>query len=242
MTIKPDGKITLMSKNPEIGQGIKTAFGVILAEELDAKWADVTVEQAPINSAVYGTQFAGGSLSIPMAYTTLRNAGAGARAMLVAAAAQEWGVPAAEITTSESVVTHAASRRSMSYGQLATKAASMPLPNPAELKLKDRKDWKIMGTRVTGVDNLALVTGKSLFGVDVQLPNMKVAVFQKCPAVGGKVASANLDAIKKLPGVVDAFILEGTGLPTEVMPGRRDRREQHLVGAVCEEAAQGDVG
>jgi isoquinoline 1-oxidoreductase beta subunit len=219
ITVHPDGRITLLSKNPEIGQGIKTAFGVILAEELDAKWSDCTVEQAPINAAVYGTQFAGGSLSIPMAYDTLRRAGAGARAMLVAAAAQQWGVPEAELTTSESVVTHAASRRSMGYGQLATKAASMPVPNPQQLKLKDKKDWKLMGTRVTGVDNLALVTGKPLFGVDVQLPDMKVAVFQKCPAVGGKVASANIDEIKRLPGVVDAFVVEGTGVPTEVMPG-----------------------
>jgi isoquinoline 1-oxidoreductase subunit beta len=217
--IAPTGKITLLSKNPEIGQGIKTAFGVILAEELDAKWSDVTVEQSPINAAVYGPQFAGGSLSIPMAYDTLRRAGAGARTMLVAAAAKQWNVPEAEITTSDSVVTHTASRRSMSYGQLATAAAAMPAPNPQQLKLKERKDWKLMGKRTTGVDNLQLVTGKSLFGVDVQLPNMKVAVFQKCPAVGGKVASANLDEIRKLPGVTDAFILEGTGLPTEVMPG-----------------------
>jgi isoquinoline 1-oxidoreductase subunit beta len=219
VTIAPDGKITLLSKNPEIGQGIKTAFGVILAEELDAKWSDVTVEQAPINSAVYGAQFAGGSLSIPLAYDTLRRAGAGARAMLVAAAAKEWGVPESEITTSNSVVTHAASNRSMSYGQLATAAASMPVPNPQQLKLKDRKDWKLMGTRVTGVDNVKLVTGQPLFGVDQKLPNMKVAVFQKCPAVGGKVASANVDEIRMLPGVVDAFIVEGTGQATEVMPG-----------------------
>lgn len=217
--IAPDGRITLYSKNPEIGQGIKTGFGVILAEELDAKWSDVTVEQSPINAAVYGAQFAGGSLSIPLAYTMLRQAGAGARAMLVAAAAQEWGVPEGEITVSDSVVTHAASRRSMNYGQLATKAASMPLPNPQQLKLKDRKDWKLMGRRTTGVDNVKLVTGQPLFGVDVQLPDMKVAVFQKCAAVGGKVVSANVDEIKKLPGVVDAFVVEGTGVPTEVMSG-----------------------
>jgi isoquinoline 1-oxidoreductase beta subunit len=217
--IGADGKVTLYSKNPEIGQGIKTAFGVILAEELDAKWSDVTVEQAPINSAVYGNQFAGGSLSIPMAFTSLRQAGAGARAMLVAAAAQQWGVPATEITTSECVVTHAASSRSLGYGQLATAAAAMPVPNVQELKLKDRKDWKLMGKRTTGVDNYKLVTGQPLFGVDMQLPNMKVAVFQKCPAVGGKVASANLDEIRALPGVVDAFVLEGTNNVSEVMPG-----------------------
>ena len=217
--IAPDGKITLYSKNPEIGQGIKTAFGVILAEELDAKWSDVTVEQAPINSAVYGNQFAGGSLSIPTAFTSLRQAGAGARAMLVAAAAQQWGVPASECTASDSTVTHAASNRTLGYGALATAAAASPVPAVTDLKLKDRKDWKLMGKRTTGVDNLKLVTGQPLFGVDMQLPNMKVAVFEKCPAVGGKVASANLEEIRKLPGVVDAFVLEGTNKVSEVMPG-----------------------
>ena len=117
------------------------------------------------------------------------------------------------------MVIHAASNRRASYGSLATAAAALPLPNPAELKLKDRKDWKLMGKRFTGVDNHALVTGQPLFGVDVQLPNMKVAVFEKCPAVGGKVASANLDEIRKLPGVVDAFVVEGTNNVIEVMPG-----------------------
>jgi isoquinoline 1-oxidoreductase beta subunit len=144
-----DGKITLYSKNPEIGQSIKTAFGMILAEELDAKWSDVTVEQAPVDARAYPMQLAGGSLSIPLAYDTLRQAGGAARAMLVAAAAKEWGVPASEITTSEGVCTHAGSRRSMSYGQLATAAAAMPVPAVADLKLKDKKDFKIMGTRRT---------------------------------------------------------------------------------------------
>ncbi len=154
-----------------------------------------------------------------MTFTTLRQAGAGARAMLVAAAAQQWGVPESEITTSDSVVIARGQQSPRGLRPLATAAASMPSPNPAELKLKDRKDWKLMGKRVTGVDNVALVTGQPLFGVDVQLPNMKVAVFEKCPAVGGKVASANLDEIRKLPGVVDAFVVEGTDNVIEVMPG-----------------------
>jgi isoquinoline 1-oxidoreductase beta subunit len=217
--IATDGKITIYSKNPEIGQSIKTAFAMIIAEELDAKWTDVTVEQAPIDPRLYPQQFAGGSLSIPSNYTQMRQAGAAARSLLVAAAAQQWNVPAAEITTGDSVVTHAASRRSMSYGQLATAAAGMPAPMAADLKLKDRKDFKIIGTRITGVDNVKLMTGQPLFGVDVQLPNMKVAVYEKCPAVGGKVSSANLDEIRRLPGVVDAFILEGDGAVASVMPG-----------------------
>jgi isoquinoline 1-oxidoreductase beta subunit len=216
--IGADGKVTIYSKNPEIGQGIKTALPQIIADELDVKWSDVTVEQAPISS-VYPSQFAGGSMSIPMAYQGMRQAGAAARALLVAAAAQEWNVPAEEITTSEGRLMHAASNRSASYGQLATKAASMPVPAANELKLKDPKDFKIIGQRLTGVDNHKLVTGQPLFGVDVQLPNMKVAVYEKCPTIGGKAVSANLDEIRRLPGVVDAFILEGDGDPASLLPG-----------------------
>ncbi|MEY4760727.1 MAG: hypothetical protein RLZZ200_583, partial [Pseudomonadota bacterium] len=222
--IAPDGKITLVNKNPEIGQGIKTAFAVILAEELDAKWSDVTIEQAPINPAVYGPQFAGGSMSIPMNWDTLRNAGAGARAMLVAAAAKQWSVAESEITTSESTVVHAASGRKASYGSLATAAAALPVPDVKSLKLKARKDYKLIGKRWTGFDNDKLVTGKPLFALDVKIPNMKYAVLEKCPSIGGKAKSFNADEIKKLPGVIDAFIVDGTPpaknvMATTVLPG-----------------------
>ena len=215
--IAPDGKITLISKNPEIGQGIKTGFGVILAEELDAKWSDVTVEQAEVNRAVYGSQMAGGSMSIPRAWDELRYAGAGARAMLVAAAAQQWGVPASDLTTSDSTVIHAASGRTASYGSLATAAAALPVPDIGSLRLKSRKEYKLIGKRFTGVDNAALVRGQPLFALDVQLPGMKYASIAKCPSVGGKAKSFNAEEIKKLPGVLDAFIVEGTPPVTDVM-------------------------
>jgi len=222
--IAPDGKITLISKNPEIGQGIKTGFGVILAEELDAKWSDVTVAQAEVNAAVYGTQIAGGSMSIPRGWDELRYAGAGARAMLIAAAAQRWGVPVGELTTADSTVSHAASGRKASYGSLATAAAALPVPDIQTLKLKARKDYKLIGKRFTGVDNAALVRGRPLFALDVQLPGMKYASIEKCPAVGGKAKSFNADEIKKLPGILDAFIVEGTPpvadvMKTGVLPG-----------------------
>ena len=215
--IAPDGKITLISKNPEIGQGIKTGFGVILAEELDAKWSDVTVEQAEVNRAVYGTQMAGGSMSIPRAWDELRYAGAGARAMLVAAAATQWGVPASDLTTSDSTVIHAASGRTASYGSLATAAAALPVPDIGSLRLKSRKEYKLIGKRFTGVDNAALVRGQPLFALDVQLPGMKYASIAKCPSVGGKAKSFNAEEIKKLPGILDAFIVEGTPPVTDVM-------------------------
>ena len=215
--IAPDGRITLISKNPEIGQGIKTGFGVILAEELDAKWSDVTVEQAEVNRAVYGSQIAGGSMSIPRAWDELRYAGAGARAMLVAAAAKQWGVPASDLTTSESRVIHAASGRMASYGSLATAAVALPVPDIGSLRLKTRKEYKLIGKRFTGVDNAALVRGQPLFALDVQLPGMKYASIAKCPSVGGKARSFNAEEIKKLPGILDAFIVEGTPPVTDVM-------------------------
>ena len=219
LRIAPDGTIVIVSKGPEIGQGIKTAFPMIVAEELDADWSKVRVEQAAINPGVFGRQSAGGSRSIPTAWDQLRRAGAAARAMLVSAAAKEWNVPEAEISTSSSVVTHKASNRSLGYGELASKAAAIPVPDEKTLKLKDRKDYRLIGQRITGVDNLQVVTGQPLFGIDQVVPNMQYAVFEKCPAVGGKVVSANLDEIKKLPGVKNAFVVEGTGKPTEVMPG-----------------------
>ncbi|MFM7708664.1 MAG: molybdopterin cofactor-binding domain-containing protein [Gammaproteobacteria bacterium] len=215
--VAPDGRITLISKNPEIGQGIKTGFGVILAEELDARWSDVTVEQAEVNAAVYGMQVAGGSMSIPLAWDELRYAGAGARAMLVAAAAQRWVVPAAELTTAESTVIHAASGRKASYGSLATAAAALPVPDIRTLKLKAREDYKLIGKRFTGVDNAALVTGKPLFALDVRLPGMRYASIEKCPSVGGKPKRFNAEEIKGLPGIIDAFIVEGMPPPKDVM-------------------------
>ncbi len=219
VSIAGDGTITIMAKCPEIGQGVKTALPMIVAEELDADWAHVKVLQAPVDSRRFGQQFAGGSLSVPTNWDVLREAGATARAMLVAAAAKQWRVPEAEITTSKSVVTHAASGKSATYGELASKAAQLPVPDAKSLKLKDRKDYTLLGQRITGVDNHGVVTGAALFGIDQVIPNMHYAAFQKCPAVGGKVKSANLDQIKQLPGVTDAFIVEGTGKPTEVMPG-----------------------
>lgn len=217
--VAPDNAVTIYSKGPEIGQGIKTAFGLIIAEELDADWKTVKVDQAPVNPKVYGYQGAGGSTSIPRGWDQLRQAGATARMMLIAAAAKQWNVPASECTASNSCVTHKSSSRNLTYGALAKAAAEQPVPDLAQVPLKTRAQYKLLGNRFTGVDNHKLVTGKPLFGIDVQLPGMLYANYTKCPAVGGKVKSANLDELKKMPGVVDAFILEGTGNPSEVMPG-----------------------
>ena len=217
--ISSDGQILIYAKNPEIGQGIKTTLPMIVAEELDADWADVRVETAPTNKAVYGRQASWGSMSIRTSWDQLRRAGAVARAMLVSAAADEWGVPVSSCQTGASQVTHSASGRHLSYGALADKAALLPVPDPRKLTLKKRSEYTLLGTRITGVDNEALVKGEPLFGIDTVVPNMHYATYEKCPATGGVVVSANLDEIKALPGVTDAFILEGTGKVTELMPG-----------------------
>ncbi|MDX8531487.1 molybdopterin-dependent oxidoreductase [Mesorhizobium sp. VK25A] len=217
--IAPDNTITIYSKCPEIGQGIKTSFGVIIADELDADWNHVVMEQADINPKVYGSQGAGGSTSIPRAWNQLRQAGAGAKAMLIAAAAQAWSVDPSQITAQASMLTHAASGRSATYGSLAEAAAKMPVPDPKGLKLKSRAEYRLMGKRFRGVDDPKVVTGKPLFGIDVQLRGMVYATYTKCPAIGGKVRSFNASEIKAEPGVLDAFAVEGTGLAVEVMPG-----------------------
>ncbi|MCE2392801.1 MAG: xanthine dehydrogenase family protein molybdopterin-binding subunit [Proteobacteria bacterium] len=213
------GEIVIYAPNPEVGQGVKTSLPMLVAEELDAAWTDVRVEQSPIDAERYGRQFAGGSRSIPDRWEGLRQAGASARAMLIAAAAKRWGVPAPECETAESRVTHPASGRSASYFELAAEAARQPLPSPDSLRLKGRGEYRLLGRRLTGVDNRALVTGERLFGIDQTLPEMAHAAYQKGPATGAVPRGANLEEIKRLPGVLDAFVLEGNGNVSELMPG-----------------------
>ena len=214
-----DSGIVLFAKNPEIGQGVKTSLPMIVAEELDAAWEDVTVEQSRIDQAAYGMQFAGGSTAIPMNWMALRRAGATARAMLVEAAAKRWNVSVDSLKTESGQVIHATSGRRATYLELANEAAALDVPNADSIALKDAQDFRILGKRVTGVDNEALMRGEPLFGIDQTVPDMKYAVYQKCDAIGGKVKSANLEKIKAMSGVVDAFVLDGNDNVGELLPG-----------------------
>lgn len=216
--ITPQNIITILAKNPETGQGVKTSLPMIVAEELDADFSKVVIEQAGLRDDV-GAQFAGGSRSTPDNYLLLRRAGATARAMLIEAAAQTWSVRAEELTTDKGRVIHAATGRSLTYGELATKAATLPIPDEKNIRLKNEDEFKILGGRVGGVDNFAIVTGQPLFGIDQKLPGMVYAAYEKCPVYGGKVISANLDRVKSLPGVRDAFIIEGTDNLSGLLPG-----------------------
>jgi isoquinoline 1-oxidoreductase beta subunit len=216
--IRADGTVVLFAKNPEVGQGVKTSLPMIVAEELDADWQGVEVQQSVISAALYGAQVAGGSTSTPTNWDTLRRAGATARAMLVAAAAKTWNVPVAELTTQDSTVRHAASNRSATYGTLAEVAATLPVPDAATIPLKPRSSYRLLGKRITGVDNLKIVTGQPLFGIDQHVPGMVYATFTKAPAIGARAVSANLEHIRTLPGVRDAFVVGQQGSPLDFQP------------------------
>jgi isoquinoline 1-oxidoreductase subunit beta len=207
--ISNQGIVTIISKNPEIGQGIKTMLPMLIAEELDVDWSNVRIAQALSDPAKYGVQFAGGSRATPMNWDALRRVGAAGRQMLVSAAAQQWSVPASECVTKPGEVLHPSSKRSLSYGRLASKAALLPPPDLAQVPLKDPKDFTIIGKSHPGVDSPLVVSGKPLFGIDVTVPGMLYAVFAKSPVFGGSVVSANLDVIKSQPGIRDAFIVRG---------------------------------
>ncbi|MGH8325572.1 MAG: molybdopterin cofactor-binding domain-containing protein, partial [Steroidobacteraceae bacterium] len=209
--IAPDGIVTIMAKNPEIGQGVKTSLPMMVAEELDVDWKNVRTEQAPLDAKDYGAQFAGGSLATPMNYQPLRRVGAATRAMLIGAAAESWRVSPEQCDTIPGYVRHRGSSRKLSYGELAARAVKVKPPDLRTVKLKSPKDFRIIGKPISGVDNPLIVTGKPLFGIDQTLPGLKYAVFEKSPVFGGKPVRANLDAIKALPGIRDAFIVKAAG-------------------------------
>jgi isoquinoline 1-oxidoreductase beta subunit len=199
LSIDAKGIITLMAPNPEIGQGVKTALPMLLAEELDVDWNKVVITQADFDKEKYGNQSAGGSGAIRGRYEPIRKAGAVARQMLIAAAAQTWSVPEAECSTENGFVLHKATGKKLSYGELATKSATMPVPQ--NIKLKDPKDFTIIGKRIKNIDNKNILTGKPLFGIDTRREGMLYCMVSRPPAFGKKFKSFDDTEARKIPGV-----------------------------------------
>lgn len=201
--IGENGAVTLYSPNPEFGSNVKTSMPMILAEELDTDWKNVTVEQADFYPERYDRQFTGGSQGIRQGWTPLRTAGATARAMLVAAAAQTWKVSASEITTSAGILEHKGSGKKAHYGEMASLAATMEVPT--EVTLKDISNFKIVGNSKKNVDAQKIVTGKPLFALDHKVEGMKYAAIVHPPAFGMKLKSFDKSSVSGLSGIQDVF-------------------------------------
>ncbi len=206
LKVATDGTVTIFSPNPEIGQNVKTSMPMIVAEELDVDWTQVTVEQAPLDSDRFSRQIAGGSQSIRRGWNTLRTAGATARRMLVEAAAKRLEVPVNELSTGGGVIRHAGSGRQLMYGEVATDAAQLAVP--ASVQLKDVKDFKIVGNSQKNVDGPAIVTGQAVYGIDVQREGMLVAMIVHAPAFGMRLKSMDDTVARAMPGIVDIFTID----------------------------------
>ncbi|NJB69863.1 isoquinoline 1-oxidoreductase beta subunit [Saonia flava] len=198
--IADNGAVTIFSPNPEVGQGIKTAIPMIIAEELDVAWKNVFVEQAPLDTKNFTRQVAGGSQSLRFGWDALRQTGATARQMLVNAAATKWGVDPSECTTNEGVISNA-NGETLGYGDVVKEAAMVEIPE--KVKLKKPKDYKIIGTDAHNVDIDKIVTGKPLYGMDFKREGMLHACVLRPPAFGQKLDSFDDTAARAISGVVD---------------------------------------
>ena len=223
LSIATDGTITILSPNPELGQNVMTSFPMIVADELDADWNKVKVMQAPLDKK-FDRQLTGGSGAIPHSWKRLRTAGATARYLLIAAAAKKWNVDASECTAENSFVIHTKTGNKLSYGELAEDASKITVP--ADVQLKNRKDFKLIGKAIKNVENKNIITGKGIFGLDVYRDGMVYAMIQRPPAFGTKIKSVDDKAAKAMPGIIDVVTFKNNvavvGKSTwEVMKARK---------------------
>ena len=217
LTIDPAGLVTIVCHRSEMGQGVRTAMPMIVADELEADWARVAIEQAR-GDAMYGDQNTDGSRSGRRELVRLRQAGAAARTMLEQAAARQWQVPAGDVQARNHTVVHVPSGRTLEFGALAAAAAALPVPDARDLRLKPKAAFRFIGKDIPLRDGPDLVTGRALFGIDVVRPGMRHAVIARPPVYGGRVKSVDTTAALKVPGVERVIQLEGTPPPSAFRP------------------------
>ncbi|WP_235299399.1 xanthine dehydrogenase family protein molybdopterin-binding subunit [Portibacter marinus] len=206
LKIGDNGVVTIYAPNPEFGQNVRTSMPMLIAEELDLDWKKVMLEQAPYHKDKYGRQFTGGSRGIMTRWEPLRMAGASARAMLIAAAAQQWGIEADEITSADGFLHHSDGEQKLSYGEIASLAATMTVPD--EVKLKEVKDFKIIGKSHKNIDGKDIVTGKPMFGLDYKTDQMLVAMVAHPPAFGMTLDQVDGNEVKSMPGIKDVVTIK----------------------------------
>jgi isoquinoline 1-oxidoreductase subunit beta len=206
LKIGENGLVTIMSPNPEGGQNVKTSMPMIVAEELDVDWQNVIVEQAPLDTDSFTRQFIGGSQALRLGWQSLRMAGAAARQMLREAAARAWNVPVNDITTDAGILHHKSSGKTAGYGEMASAASQLPVPD--EVRLKNVKDFRIIGTSRKNVDAPKMVTGQALFGVDYSREGMLIAMITHPPAFGMKLKSVDDSSARAMPGIRDIFTIK----------------------------------
>lgn len=205
LSISPDNVITIFAPNPEVGQNIKTAFPMIVAEELDADWKNVKIVQAHLDTKKFNRQATAGSGAMQHSWDRLRKAGATARWMLMEAAAKRWNVAPHTLTTDNGWVWHKESGRKLNYGELATEAAALPVPT--EVKFKEKKDYKLVGKPIHNVDNADIITGKPIYGLDIYREGMLLAMIER-PPFGAKIKSVETAAAKAMPGIVEVIVFK----------------------------------
>jgi isoquinoline 1-oxidoreductase beta subunit len=226
LKIDPTGEVSLTVARSEMGQGVRTSMAMILADELEADWSRVRVVQADFDPK-YGDQTTGGSSSVRQSWPVLRKAGAAAREMLRTAAADKWRVPVSGCVARAGAVVHTPSRRRLGYGELAIKAAVMPVPQ--DPPLKSAKDFRILGTPVARVDGPGIVTGSAQYGLDFTLPGMLYATIARPAVFGGRVKSFKADAAKRVPGVRHVVEVPRTELPIPFEGTRGRKGHQHFL-------------
>ncbi|MGH9670968.1 MAG: molybdopterin cofactor-binding domain-containing protein, partial [Terriglobales bacterium] len=225
LKITPDNRVTIVAARPEMGQGVRTSLAMVVAEELEVDWSKVNVEPAPLNRALYGDQSVGGSASVKESYEPLRKAGAAARDMLVTAAAARWGVLKSSCRAEQGSVVHTASNRRFTYGELAEDAGRLPVP--LDPRLKDAKDFRLIGKPIKRVDTPSKVDGSAQFGIDFRLPGMKYAVVARPVTIGAKVKDFNPTEAKAVKGVRDVVKVQDNAIAViadsvwAAMEGRR---------------------